>query len=467
MTATPNPDGRRSFLTRPAMAGASVALHTLLAADATRGHHRAAQFTPRAKRLIVLFQSGAPSQLDLFDPKPELHRRQGLDLPESVRRGQRLTTMSASQSRWLLAPSRFRFDRHGVSGASISELLPYTARVADDLCLVRSMYTEAINHDPAITFLQTGSQLSGRPSVGAWLSYGLGSLNDNLPTFVAMVTKNQGGQPVYSRLWGNGFLPAIHQGVRFRSGRDPILYLNTPEGVSGESRRMQLDRLGRLERLGTGPDIDARIRQYELAFQMQTSVPEVTDISGETPATLASYGPDAGNPGTYAANCLLARRLIERGVRCVQLFHRGWDHHDNLPRSIRGSCQKTDQPSAALVSDLKQRGLLDDTLVLWCGEFGRTCYSQGRLTTDNYGRDHHPRCFSIWMAGGGTRPGVSWGSTDEFGYNIQEDGVHVHDLHATLLHLFGFDHEQLTYRHQGRRFRLTDVHGTVVKPLLQ
>lgn len=460
---------RRRGLQNLGMAGVGIGLQSLLARESP-GSTSLTHFAPRAKRLIVLFQSGAPSQLDLFDPKPVLHRMRGQDLPESIRNGQRLTTMSARQSHWPLAPSHFQFERHGASGASISELLPHTASVADDLCIIRSMYTEAINHDPAITFMQTGSQLSGRPSTGAWLSYGLGSLNDDLPTFVAMVTKNQGGQPVYSRLWGSGFLPASHQGVRFRSGKDAILYLNSPQGVSRQSRRMQVERLSRLERIagvfGAATDVESRIRQYELAFRMQASVPEITDISGETESTLQAYGPDAKNPGTYASNCLLARRLIERGVRCVQLFHRGWDHHDKLPRSIRGSCQKTDQPSAALIRDLKQRGLLDDTLVLWCGEFGRTSYSQGRLTKDSYGRDHHPRCFSLWMAGGGVQPGTTWGSTDDFGYNIQKDGVHVHDLHATMLHLFGFDHEQLTYHHQGRRFRLTDVHGQVVRPIL-
>ena len=467
-TATDNVTRRRG-LQSLGMAGVGIGLRSLFAAESPNTTPLT-HFVPRAKRLIVLFQSGAPSQLDLFDPKPVLHRMRGQDLPESIRAGQRLTTMSASQSHWPLAPSHFRFRRHGVSGATLSELLPHTAGVADDLCIIRSMYTEAINHDPAITFMQTGSQLSGRPSTGAWLSYGLGAMNSDLPTFVAMVTRNQGGQPVYSRLWGSGFLPASHQGVRFRSGKDAILYLNSPQGVNRESRRMQVERLSRLERIagvtGPAPEVESRIRQYELAFRMQMSVPEITDISGETKSTLSAYGPDVENPGTYASNCLVARRLIERGVRCVQLFHRGWDHHDKLPRSIRGSCQKTDQPSAALVRDLKQRGLLDETLVLWCGEFGRTSYSQGRLTKENYGRDHHPRCFTVWLAGGGIKPGITWGSTDDFGYNVQENGFHVHDLHATMLHLFGFDHRQLTYRYQGRRFRLTDVHGTVGRSII-
>lgn len=425
---------------------------------------------PRAKRMIFLFQSGAPSQLDLFDYKPRLNDQYGQDLPESVRKGQRLTSMSAGQARWPLAGSQFKFRQHGDSGAWLSELLPHTAEMADQLCFVNSLHTDAINHDPAITFMQTGSQLSGRPSAGAWLSYGLGSANQNLPSFVVMMTRGQGGQPVYSRLWGSGFLPASHQGVRFRSGQDPILFLNNPSGLTRESRRLQLEHLQRLHELNraesTAAAIEARIQQYEMAFRMQTSVPEITDLSDESETTFDLYGPQSRSPGSYAANCILARRLVERGVRCVQLFHRGWDQHSDLPKNIRGQCEETDQPSAALVRDLRARGLLDDTLVVWGGEFGRTSYSQGKLTPTNYGRDHHPRCFSIWMAGGGIQPGLSYGQTDEFGYNVVQDGVHVHDLQATILHLFGLDHERLTFKHQGRRFRLTDVHGTVIRGIL-
>ncbi len=466
---------RRQLLSRCGYGVGSLALADLISSEDALGLDgaspvRGPYFLPRAKRMIFLFQSGAPSQLDLFDHKPLLTRRHGQELPESVRQGQRLTSMSDSQARWPLAGSHFRFDQYGKSGAWVSQLLPHTAAIADELCFVNSLHTEAINHDPAITFMQTGSQLSGRPSAGAWLSYGLGSANRNLPTFVVMMTRGQGGQPVYSRLWGSGFLPASHQGVRFRSGRDPILFLNNPSGVTAEARRLQLNHLRRLHELNdseiTDRAIEARIQQFEMAFRMQTSVPEVTDLTGESETTFDLYGPQSRQPGSYAANCILARRLVERGVRCVQLFHRGWDQHDQLPKNIRGQCQETDQPSAALVQDLRSRGLLEDTLVVWGGEFGRTSYCQGKLTADNYGRDHHPRCFSIWMAGGGVKPGMTWGETDEFGYNVIRNGVHVHDLQATMLHLFGIDHELLTYKHQGRRFRLTDVHGTVVDSLL-
>lgn len=463
---------RRALLARVGGGIGSLALSRLFAGQVMANNHRAVGFTfpARAKRVISLFQSGAPSQLDLFDYKPLLNIRNGEDLPESVRRGQRLTTMTANQARWPLAGAQFAFARHGQSGAWLSDLLPYTARIADDLCFVKSMHTEAINHDPAITFLQTGAQLAGRPSLGAWLSYGLGSANDNLPTFVVLITKNQGGQPVYGRLWGSGFLPATHQGVRFRTGKDPVLFLNNPAGVSRESRRLLLNRLRELHEsaLAQSGDnaIQARIAQYEMAFRMQTSVPEVTDLSDEPESTFEAYGPDSRKPGSYASNCILARRLAERGVTCVQLFHRGWDHHGNLPKQIRNQCTETDQPSAALVADLKQRGLLDETLVIWGGEFGRTSFSQGILTQGNYGRDHHPRSFSIWMAGGGVRPGYTHGETDEFGYNVIQDRVHVHDLHATLLHLLGIDHEELIYRFQGRDFRLTDVSGSVIKELL-
>lgn len=462
---------RRQLLNRCGFGVGSLALAGLLSPEEAQGsagastdscpHHR-----PRAKRMIFLFQSGAPSQLDLFDYKPLLRKHHGQQLPESVRQGQRLTSMSAGQASWPLAGSSFRFDQHGESGAWVSELLPHTASIADQLCIVTSLHTDAINHDPAITFIQTGSQLSGRPSTGAWLSYGLGSTNQNLPAFVVMMTRGQGGQPVYSRLWGSGFLPTSHQGVRFRAGHAPILFLNNPSGVTAEVRRLQLNHLRRLHELNenqlTSGSLEGRIQQFEMAFRMQTSVPEVTDLSDETEATLNMYGPQSRQPGSYAANCILARRLVERGVRCVQLFHRGWDQHNNLPENIRGQCEETDQPSAALVKDLKTRGLLDDTLVIWGGEFGRTSYSQGKLTVDSYGRDHHPRCFSIWMAGGGVKPGITWGETDEFGYNVVRNGVHVHDLQATMLHLFGIDHERLIYKYQGRRFRLTDVHGNVV-----
>jgi len=462
---------RRDFLHRFGMGVGGMALGHLLTAN---GHAAVVDglphFAPKAKRVIYLFQSGGPSQMDLFDYKPLLNERNGEPLPDSVRQGQRLTGMSANQAALPLAGSAFKFAQHGQSGAWISELMPHLAGVADDLCFVKSMYTEAINHDPAITFFQTGSQLAGRPSIGSWLSYGLGSENENLPAYVALLTKGRGGQPLYSRLWGSGFLPSEHQGVQFRPGADPVLYLNNPEGVGRESRRMLLDRLNELheiQREATGdPEFDARIAQYEMAFRMQASVPEITDFSDEPDSVFEEYGPDSRTPGTYAANCLLARRLTERGVRFVQLFHRDWDHHGGLPAGIRGECKLTDQPSAALVSDLKRRGLLDETLVVWGGEFGRTNYSQGQLTATDYGRDHHPRCFTVWMAGGGVKPGLSYGATDEFGYNVTEKPVHVHDFHATLLHLMGIDHERLIYKFQGRRFRLTDVHGHVVRDLL-
>jgi hypothetical protein len=414
--------------------------------------------------------AGGPSQMETFDYKPLLNTRNGEQLPDSVRKGQRLTGMSGNQSSLPLAGSRFGFSRHGAAGTWVCDLLPHTAKVVDDLCIVRSMHTDAINHDPAITFFQTGSEIAGRPSMGAWIHYGLGSDNDDLPAFVVLITPGKVDQPLYSRLWGSGFLPSAHQGVQFRSGRDPVLYLGNPDGVSRESRRLLLDRLGDLqahaaERLGDA-DVDARIAQYEMSYRMQASVPGVMDVSGETEATFDLYGPDARKPGSFAANCLLARRLAERGVKFVQLYHQGWDQHDNLPRGIQRQCRETDQACAALVTDLKQRGLLDDTLVVWGGEFGRTSYSQGKLTATNYGRDHHPRCFTVWVAGGGVKPGLVHGATDDFGYNIVDGAVHVHDFHATLLHLLGIDHERLTYLYQGRRFRLTDVRGEVVKALL-
>jgi Protein of unknown function (DUF1501) len=467
---------RRRFLRESACGLGSIALATLLA-DETRGqangqpglpHHR-----PTARRVIYLFQSGAPSQMDLFDYKPALRDMRGQDLPDSIRRGQRLTAMTATQDRFPVAPSIYRFARHGRSGAWISELLPHTARIADELCFVKSMHTEAINHDPAITFFQSGAQLAGRPSMGAWIAYGLGSENRDLPAFVVLISQGTGNpadQPLYDRLWGSGFLPSQYQGVKFRSIGDPVLYLSNPEGVSPESRRRILDDIARLNQLrheATGdPEIATRIAQYELAFRMQTAVPELTNIGQEPPHILEMYGPEVRTPGTFAYNCLLARRLTERGVRFIQLFHRGWDQHTNLPRQITGQCRDTDQPGAALLMDLKQRGLLDDTLVVWGGEFGRTVYCQGTLTADNYGRDHHPRCFTIWLAGGGVKPGISHGETDDFSYNIVADPVHVHDLHATMLHCLGIDHRRLTFRYQGRNHRLTDVHGNVVQEVL-
>ncbi len=427
-------------------------------------------FTPRAKRVIYLLQSGAPSQLDLFDHKPLLRELNGQELPESVRQGQRLTGMTAGQATFPLAGSVFDFARYGESGAWVSSLMPHTAQVVDELCFVKSMYTEAINHDPAVTFLQTGSPFPGRPSIGSWVSYGLGSDNEDLPAFVVLVTRNKFGQPLYSRLWGNGFLPSEHQGVQFRAGKNPVLYLSNPPGVSPAARRSQLDHLGQLHREEAqhvqDPEIDARVAQYEMAFRMQTSVPEIMDTSEEPDYIYDLYGEDSRIPGTYAANCLLARRLAERGVKFIQLYHQGWDQHGNLPHAIQVQARETDRASAALVMDLKQRGLLEDTLVIWGGEFGRTNYSQGKLTVDNYGRDHHPRCFTLWMAGAGVKRGLSYGATDELGYNVVRDGVHVHDLQATLMHLLGVDHERLTFKFQGRRYRLTDVHGHVVHDLL-
>jgi hypothetical protein len=424
----------------------------------------------KAKRVIFLFMAGGPSQIETFDDKPVLRTRNGEQLPDSVRQGQRLTGMSGNQSSLPLAGSQFGFSQHGAAGTWVSDLLPHTAKVVDDLCIVRSMHTDAINHDPAITFFQTGSQIAGRPSMGAWTHYGLGTDTADLPAFVVLITPGKVDQPLYARLWGSGFLPSEHQGVQFRSGKDAVLYLANPAGVTPQARRLLLDRLRDLhrdaaEQLGDGT-VDARIAQYEMAYRMQASVPGVMDISNEREETLALYGPDAKTPGTFAANCLLARRLAERGVKFIQLYHQGWDQHDSLPKGIERQCRETDQASAALVTDLKRRGLLDDTLVVWGGEFGRTSYSQGKLTATNYGRDHHPRCFSVWMAGGGVKPGYVHGATDDFAYNIVDGGVHVHDFHATLLRLLGVDHERLTYLHQGRRFRLTDVHGTVVDALL-
>ncbi len=471
---------RRQFLNRFGLGLGGIALANLVNPVSSFGAATQAadkgilngqlHFPAKAKRVIYLFMSGGPSQLETFDYKPLLNERNGEQLPDSVRKGQRLTGMSGNQASLPLAGSIYKFGQHGKNGTWISELLPHTAKQVDNMCIVRSMFTEAINHDPAITFLQTGSQLSGRPSIGAWLHYGLGSDNENLPSFVVLITKGKTDQPLYSRLWGSGFLPSRHQGVQFRSGKDPVLYLNNPEGIDSEGRRMMLDRLRELHEHSAAKvqdaEIDTRIAQYEMAYRMQTSVPDVMDLSKESQATLDMYGPDAKKPGTFAANCLQARRLAERGVKFIQLYHQGWDQHGGLPGGIKRQCQETDQPAAALLQDLKQRGMLDDTLVVWGGEFGRTNYSQGKLTPTNYGRDHHPRCFSIWMAGGGVKPGTVYGETDEFGYNVANKGVHVHDFHATMLHLLGVDHERLTYKYQGRHFRLTDVHGHVVKDIL-
>jgi Protein of unknown function (DUF1501) len=475
---------RRQFLAGSGFSLGAVALQALLGAEplraatsqsaaATGGLADLPHFAPKAKRVIYLFQSGAPSQIDLFDYKPTLKEKRGIELPNSIRMGQRITTMTSGQKSLPVAPTIFPFARRGKNGIWLSELLPYTANIVDDICIIRSMQTEAINHDPAVTFCQTGSQLAGRPSMGAWVAYGLGSPNRDLPAFVVLVSRGTGNpkdQPLYDRLWGSGFLPTKYQGVKLRSGKEPVLYLANPAGCSPGLRRQMLDDLDALNGLhhasSNDPEILTRINQYELAYRMQSSVPELTDISREPAHILKLYGPDVHKPGSYAAHCLLARRLAERGVRFIQLYHMGWDQHNNLPKEIRGQCRDTDQPSAALIKDLKQRGLLDDTLVIWGGEFGRTIYSQGQLTAENYGRDHHPRCFTIWLAGAGVKPGITYGETDDFSYNIVRDPVEVFDLNATILHLLGIDHLRLTYRFQGRDFRLTDVSGKVVKPLL-
>ena len=424
----------------------------------------------QAKRIIYLFQSGGPAQQDLFDYKPLLNEMNGKEIPPEVRGEQRLTGMSVNQSSLPLAGSAFKFQQHGESGAWLSDLLPYHRDIVDDVCFIKSMHTEAINHDPAITMLQTGSQIAGRPSLGAWLSYGLGSENEDLPAFIVLVSAGQGGQPLYARLWGSGFLDSKYQGVQFRGGSDPVLYLSNPEGIPSTRRRAQLDAINELNQhqftKELDPEIESRIAQYEMAYRMQTSVPDAADFSDEPKSTFELYGEDAKTPGTFAANCLLARRLAQRDVRFIQLYHQGWDQHSNLPKQIKGQAKETDQASAALVKDLKRLGMLDDTLVIWGGEFGRTSYTQGVLTNDNYGRDHHPRCFTTWMAGGGIKPGITYGETDEFGYNIVRDGVHVHDLNATILHLMGIDHERLTFKYQGRRFRLTDVHGKILNDVL-
>ena len=479
--AVPQVPDRRRWLRSFGMGLGGIALADLLGRETAAemplppgsagGALDAFHVPPRAKRVIYLFQSGGPSQLDLYDYKPLLRERDGEQLPESVRGDQRLTGMSGNQSSIPLAASPFRFAQHGAGGAWLSELLPHTAAVADKLCFIRTLHTESINHGPGVTFMQTGSQIPGRPSIGAWLDYGLGNARDELPSFVVLVTKDKGGQPLMSHLWGAGFLPTRHQAVRFRSGGEPVLYIGDPPGVSAASRRRLLDGLRELHehQAATTPDaeIAARIANYEMAFRMQSSVPEATDCSAEPDHVFDLYGPDARTPGTFAANCLLARRLAERGVRFIQLYHQDWDHHGGLTGGLQRECRQTDQPAAALVEDLAARGMLDETLVVWGGEFGRTNYCQGLYRPGgDFGRDHHPRCFTIWMAGGGVKPGTTWGETCDYGYNVVKDGVHVHDFHATMLHLLGIDHERLTYKFQGRRYRLTDVHGEVVRGIL-
>jgi len=475
---------RRAFLSKVSIGLGTVALGSLLGLPGclsanknpldTGAEISFPNFAPKAKRVIYLFQSGGPSQFELFDYKPLLDKMRGEELPESIRNGQRLTGMTSGQDSFpLVGSGLYDFKQYGQSGAWFSNLLPYTSQIADEICMVKSMYTDAINHDPAITFFQTGSQQPGRPSIGSWLSYGLGSDNKNLPTFCVLLSRGTGrpfGQPLYSRLWGNGFLHSLHQGVQFRSGKDPVLYLQNPDGIDSLARRRMLDKVvalnqKQMDEFGD-PEIHSRIAQYEMAYRMQTSVPDIMNVDKESDHIYKMYGPDSMKPGTFAANCLLARRLIEKDVKFVQLYHMGWDQHERLPDQIEGQAKDVDQASAALVLDLKQRGLLDETLVVWGGEFGRTNYSQGTLTAKNYGRDHHPRSFTIWMAGGGIKPGMVYGETDDFGYNIVKDPVHVHDFQATMLHLLGVDHEKLTYKYQGRRFRLTDVHGKVVKDLL-
>jgi len=469
---------RRHFLSKLSLGVGSIALGSLLMPGLFSGKNKdddlvagIPHFAPKAKRIIYLFQNGAPSQLESFDYKPILREMMGQELPSSIRGTQRLTGMTANQSTFPLAGSFVDFKQYGESRAWISDLFPFTSKIVDDICIVRSMYTEAINHDPALTFIQTGAQQGNRPSMGSWLSYGLGSENKNLPAFTVLLSRGIGnGQGVYSRLWSNGFLDSIHQGVQFSKGEDPVLFIKDPNGMDKNMRRRMLDNIAELNRISFesfgDPEINTKIQQYEMAYRMQTAVPEVMDVSKESDDIIKLYGPDCMIPGTFAANALLARKLSENGVRFVQLYHQGWDQHGDLPYEITKQAKDVDQASAALVTDLKQRGLLDETLVIWGGEFGRTSYSQGKLTKDNYGRDHHPRCFSIWMAGGGIKPGIVYGETDDFGYNIAKDPVHVHDFQATVLHQLGLHHEKLTFKHQGRRYRLTDVSGKIVKDIL-
>jgi hypothetical protein len=456
-------------MTRRLLSG--LALASLLKAERQQqGLPGLPHFPPKAKRVIYLFQSGGPSQIELFDHKPRLIDFQGHDLPESIRNGQRLTGMSASQSTFPVVPSKFGMAQRGNSGAWVGELLPHIAKIADQLTFIKTVNTEEINHDPAVTMCQTGFRLGGRPSLGAWISYGIGAETEDLPAFCVMISTNGGGQPLYDRLWGSAFLPSRFQGVKFRAAADPVLYLSNPPGLTTERRRTFLDALGELNQTSFDefgdPEISARIAQYEMAFRMQRSVPELTDLSKEPADTFELYGEDARKPGTFAANCLLARRLAERGVRFIQLYHRDWDHHAELPENLPKRCKDVDQASAALVTDLARRGMLDDTLVIWGGEFGRTVYCQGHLTATDYGRDHHGRCFTMWLAGGGMRPGITYGETDDYSYNIVKDPVHVHDLQATIMHCLGIDHKRLTYRFQGRDFRLTDVSGQVVEKIL-
>jgi hypothetical protein len=471
---------RRRFLSSLSLGIGSVALGSLLIPDLFSGIGSDNEadfvpgipnFAPKAKRVIYLFQDGAPSQLESFDYKPKLREMMGQELPPSVRGNQILTGMTAQQKSFPLVGSFYDFKQYGDSKAWISDLFPHIGKIADDICIIRSMYTEAINHDPALTFFQTGAQQGNRPSMGSWVSYGLGSENKNLPAFTVLLSKGKGnGQGVYSKLWSNGFLDSIHQGVQFSSGENPVLYLNDQDGIDRRGRRKMLDKLAELNEISHkefgDPEIAAKIQQYEMAYRMQSAVPEIMDVSKESDDIIKMYGPDCLVPGTYAANCLLARKLSENGVRFVQLYHQGWDQHNNLPQEMAGQAKDVDQASAALVTDLKQRGLLDETLVIWGGEFGRTNYSQGKLSKDNYGRDHHPRCFSIWMAGGGIKPGLVYGESDEFGYNIVKNPVHVHDFHATILNQLGIDHKKLTFKSQGRRYRLTDVAGNVVKGII-
>ena len=468
---------RRAFLGRSTLGLGAIALSSLAHADerprnAIGGLTGLPHFAPKAKRVIYLFQPGGPAQMDLFDYKPHLAERFGEEVPKSVYPDERKTTMTSGQKSFPVAPSTMKFARHGQSGIWLSEPQRHLAEMIDDVCVIKSMHTEAINHDPAATLFQTGSVIAGRPSMGSWVGYGLGSENANLPAFVALTSNGtaKAGQPLYDRLWGAGFLPGRFQGVKFRGQGDPILDLYNPAGVTREQRRRMLDSLSRLNNQQSDrfndPAIATRIAQYELAFRMQMSVPELIDVQNESKSVLNMYGPQAGQVGTYAYNCLLARRLAERGVRFIQLYHRGWDAHGNTPKQISAQCRDTDQPTAALLRDLKQRGMLDDTLVVWGGEFGRTIYCQGKLTNKIYGRDHHPNCFSYWMAGGGVRGGMTYGETDDYSVNVTENPVHVHDLQATIMHQLGIDHERLTYRYQGRDYRLSDVHGEVVKDIL-
>jgi hypothetical protein len=460
---------RRHFFGRAALGLGTAALATLMsqrarAATATGGLPELPHFAARAKRAIYLFMNGGPSQMDLFDYKPAMDKLFDKDLPESIRKGQRLTTMTSGQKRFPIAPSKYKFAQHGQSGAWVSELMPWTAKMVDKLAFIKSVHTEAINHDPAVTYICTGHQLPGRASLGAWLSYGLGTENNNLPAFVVMTaswTGRKEAQAIYNRLWGSGFLPSKHQGVALRSSGDPVLFLSNPAGVDAPTRRRMLDALARLNQKQldeiADPETQARTAQYEMAFRMQSSVPELMDLSREPKHVLDSYGPDVHKPGTFAASCLLARRLTERGVRFVQIFHRGWDQHFNIANDLPNQCRDVDQPCYALIRDLEQSGLLDETLVIWGGEFGRTIYCQGNLTRQNYGRDHHPRCFTVWMAGGGIKGGISYGQTDDFSYNVVENPVHIHDMNATILHCLGIDHRRMTFKSQGLDMRLTGV----------